>query len=345
MNKHLVTALLGAFVGTLSIVSCQYKPLCYHHDEHSLGYDVRVVADYEREWEYTYQGGVDWQSAWPGYFDITYDSLRPDIPQGLRAMVYFKDGHSTITNMAPGGGKLHLAQGPHDILFHNNDTEYIVFDEIGTVAEARATTRTKTRSSYMGSPYVRTKTKGEATVGSPDMLYGSYFSQYEMQKTSEVLDFPVHMRPLVYTYYIYITVRHGREYVALSRGALAGMASGVYLSDGHTSDEIATVLFDCTLTDTGAVAAVRSFGVPNFPNPNYTKGSAGYGLNLEFRLRNGRIYSCDRDLSAEIAAQPHGGVIIIDDIDIPDELGEEDSSGFEVDVDDWGPYTDIYLPM
>lgn len=323
-------------------VSCDYKPLCYHHDDHSLGYDVMVRAEYEQEWEYRYEG-TDWKASWPPEFDYTYDHFRPGIPEGLRAVVYFKDGHSTTTNLPPYGGKLHLAQGPHDVIFHNNDTEYIVFDQMESFASAKATTRTKTRASYVGSPY--TETKSEKTVGTPDMLYGHYFDQFEMQKQMEPLDFPVIMRPLVFTYYLKIKVIHGLEYLALCRGALAGMAADVYLNSGRTSTNLATVLFDCDLTSYGADASIRSFGVPNFPNPDYTKAGATYGLNIEFRLRNGRMISFDRDVTAQVAAQPHGGVILIDDIEIPDELGKEDSSGFLVDVDDWGEYNDVYLPL
>lgn len=343
MKSDMIRGLLAMAASAMTLLSCDYKDLCYHHDEHSLGYDVMVKAQYEQEWEYPFQNGTDWSMMWPAEFGHSYDSFRPGIPSGLRAIVYFKDGHSKITNLPAEGGKLHLAQGPHDIIFHNNDTEYIVFDEMGAYASARATTRTKTRGSYAGSPYL--DTKSETTVGPPDMLYGHYFSQFEMEKSMDPIPFPVLMKPLVFTYYLRVKVIHGLDYVALARGALAGMAADVFLNSGRTSSDLATLLFDCDKTDFGAEASVRSFGVPNFPNPDYTKAGANYGLNLEFRLRNGKMISFDRDVTAQVKAQPHGGVILIDDIEIPDELGKEDSSGFLVSVDDWGEYNDIYLPL
>lgn len=330
------------FAAIVALVSCDYKDLCYNHDEHSLGYDVNVKASYEQAWEYRYEDGTDWLSNWPSDYGFSYGALVPALPSGLRGIVYFPDGHSVISNMPASGEKMHLAQGPHNLIFHNNDSEYIVFDQMESFASARATTRTKTRASYQGSPY--TDTKAEKTVGPPDMLYGHYFDGYEMEKSMDPVDLPVMMRPLVFTYYVRIKVTHGLNYIALARGALAGMASSVSLHDGRTSPEPATVLFDCNMTDFGADAAVRSFGVPNFPNPDYTKAGATYGLNVEFRLKNGKIVSFDRDVTGQMASQPHGGVIEISDIEISDEEGKPGSSGFLVDVDDWGEFNDIYLP-
>ena len=76
------------------------------------------------------------------------------------------------------------------------------------------------------------------------------------------------------------------EYVSLARGALAGMAQAVWLNSGHTSDEAATVLYDCTVEKFGIQALVRSFGIPDFPNEHYgRRAKRKYGLNLEVRLK------------------------------------------------------------
>ena len=129
--------------------------------------------------------------------------------------------------------------------------------------------------------------------------------------------------------------------MALARGALAGMAKGVSLSNGRTSAEEATLLFDATVSDFGAQALVKSFGVPDYPSPNYTRGSRQYGLNLEVRLKDGSYKQFDFDITEQMQKQPHGGVIVVKGIKIekPVEVG----SGFEVEVDDWGPIIDIPL--
>lgn len=55
--------------------------------------------------------------------------------------------------------------------------------------------------------------------------------------------------------------------------------------------------------------------------------------------------SFDFDVTDQVAAQPQGGVIVVRDIEIPDEKGMEGGSGFDVDIDDWGEYEDVELPL
>lgn len=340
----------AAIAAAAVLTACDHKELCLDHWEHALGYDVMVEAQYDRQWEYRYGDGPQWQQQWPADYTYTYDQLRPATPEGLRATVYFPEGNTSRTyNLRPeGGGPLRLSEGRHDVIFYNNDTEYILFSQLNNFAEASATTRTRTRSTYFGSPYLRQEIAGEEhTVGEPDMLYGHFSRELEVPKQEEPSVYRVTMRPLVFTYYIRMEFTHGLEYVALCRGALSGMAAGVYLSDGHTSDERATVLFDTDLrTPWGYDAPVRTFGVPGFPwGDDYTRAPQHYGLNIEVRLRNGRILSYDCDVTDQIARQPHGGVITVGGLSVSDEDGRQNSGSFIVDVTDWGEWQDVYLPM
>ena len=161
----------------------------------------------------------------------------------------------------------------------------------------------------------------------------------------EPVDLPLTMRPLVYTYLVRYEFSHGLEYVALARGALAGMAESVYLQDGHTDEAAATVLYDCTLQSYGAEAQVQTFGVPNYPGEGYGRATQVYTLNLEVRLNNGKILDYEFDVTAQVEKQPRGGVILVDGIEVSDEDGQEGSGGFDVDVDGWGDYVDIPLPL
>ena len=326
--------------------SCEHKDLCFDHDPHAPKSEVRVEAEYEKEWQYTYENGTDWKNypTWQESFGMEYDALRPGIPDGLRMQVYNADGSDEIVNIAPEGEVVYMRPGEHSLLFYNNDTEYIVFDEMQSFASAKATTRTRTRSSYLGNSYM--DTKDENTVNQPDMLYGSYMESYVAERSTETDVIPVTMHPLVFTYLVRYEFSHGVEYVSLARGALAGMAQAVWLNSGHTSDEAATVLYDCTVEDFGTQALVRSFGIPDFPNEHYgTRAERKYGLNLEVRLKNGKIKSFDFDVTDQVAAQPQGGVIVVKGIEISDEEGTEGGSGFDVDVEDWGDYEDIELPL
>lgn len=335
------------FAGMLMpLSSCEHKELCLDHDPHAPKSDVRIEAGYEKEWQYTYEGSTDWKNypTWQESFGMEYDMLRPGMPDGLRVQVYNADGSGEIINIAPEGDVVYMRPGEHSLLFYNNDTEYIVFDEMQTFVSAKATTRARTRSSYLGNSYMGTK--NENTVNQPDMLYGSYMESYVAERSTETDVMAVTMHPLVFTYLVRYEFSHGQEYVSLARGALAGMAQAVWLNNGQTSEEAATVLYDCTVEDFGAQALVRSFGIPDFPNKHYaTRDGKKYALNLEVRLKNGKVKSFDFDVTGQVEKQPQGGVIVVRGIEIPDDEGMEGSSGFDVNVKDWGEYEDIELPL
>ena len=178
------------------------------------------------------------------------------------------------------------------------------------------------------------------------MLYGLYVEEHTAERTLEPVDLPVVMRPLTYTYMIRYEFAGGLKYVALARGALAGMAETVYLQDGRTGSSAAPVMFDCTVEDFGAEAQIRSFGVPNHIDGGYlARAGAHYALNLEVRLTNGKFKTFEFDVTDQVAGQPRGGVIVVSGISVSDEEGDEGSGSFDVTVDGWGEYVDIELPL
>lgn len=84
-----------------------------------------------------------------------------------------------------------MRPGEHSLLLYNNDTEYIVFDDMNSFASAKATTRTRTRASYAGNPYMENTV--ENTVNAPDMLYGNYMENYTAERKIEADELPVTM--------------------------------------------------------------------------------------------------------------------------------------------------------
>ena len=255
-------ALLGLAV---SAAGCR-KDLCYDHDAHSPGCRALVTAVWEREWERDY--GLGWLAGWDAAaYGRAYDDLRPDAAEGI-AMVVYGDPESRTAvsdefHLSAGGGKVSLKEGSYSLLFYNDDTEFIVFNDMASLPSASATTRTRTRGSYSEHH------AEERTVNTPDMLYGHFVERYGAEMHLGWEELPVKMQPLVYTYLVRYRVQYGRQHIALARGALAGMAESVYLQDGRTGDEAATLLYDCTLTADGAEACVLSFGVPSFPDSHY----------------------------------------------------------------------------
>lgn len=325
----------------LVLASCNHQELCYDHPPHANRYHINVIADYRLDWEESY-GDWDWKNAWPEHY-LPYDGFRPLKPTGLRVVNTGVDGKNDIHNLPAEGGIITLYDGANDLLFYNNDTEYILFSRQDNGATTRATTRSRTRSTYFGSKYAN---EGEETVNAPDMLYGNYIEDYIPEKLVKPADVEVTLHPLVFTYKIRYEFESGLEYVSLVRGALSGMARSVLMNSGYTSQESATILYDCEKTDFGARAIVRSFGVPDFPNDHYgTRATNKHALNLEVMLRNGNMLSFDFDITEQMKSQPHGGVIVVKGIVIKEEDGMAGTGGFDVDVKDWGEYEDIEIPL
>lgn len=340
MKKIIAAALLA-----LPFLSaCDHKELCWDHWDHTARHQVNFQAEWHLLWEYTHEG-VNWQTEWQNYdFSRTYDELRPERGSGIRSQVY-TDGHDNdLSNLPAEGGVVYMTPGEHQVLFYNNDTEYVVFNDISLLANASATTRTRTRATYIGnskSPMLR----AEETVNPPDNLFAHYIESYTAEKAQVAPIENITLKPLVFRYLIRYHFKSGAEYVALARGALAGMAGSVFLTDGHTGTEPVTILFDAETEMWGVEAVVNTFGVPNFPNPDYTRAEF-YGLNLEVRLRNGYILNFDFDITDQITLQPRGGVIDVYDIEIPEDVAnEEDKGAFGVAMDDWGEFQDITLDL
>ena len=314
------------------------KELCYDHYNHAPGVYLDVEAQWEQVWELDY--GCDWKNHWQSEWGYAYDDFSPQKPNGIGVVVYDNKGIYLEDHLAQDGGKFSLfAEGEYDMLFYNDDTEYIVYDNIHSLQNATATTRTAMRGGF------RALHAEERTMNQPDMLYGYYLDEFQAERTAGYASLPVKMTPLVYTYYIRYEFSYGLQYVALARGAIAGMAEKVYLYDGHTGNDVATILFDCELKEYGAEAKVMSFGLPSYPGTYYNRTDdeeQNFMLNLEVRLTNGDYKTFEFDITDQLKNQPRGGVIVLDGLVVTDEEGEA-KSGITVEVEDWGEYIDIPL--
>lgn len=333
--------LLVLFIFLLAINTSCRKSLCYDHDAHSLGVRLDIKPTWDTLWQRDY--GRNWEYNWNNNWDYSYYDLTPEIPSGLRSIVYYKD--STIyseNNLPPTGGRISLGTDKYSMLFYNNDTEYIVFDGVYNVASTRATTRTLSRSSY------KSLNSEERTINQPDMLFSCYVDNYKGEYSLGAYEYNIKMKPLVYTYLIRYEFSRGLKHVALARGAMSGMAEFVYLNNGHTSSESATILYDCSIKSWGIEARVTTFGLPNQKGEHYVKSSQGSlkknAMSLEVKLNNGTIKTFEFDITNQLINQPLGGVIIVSDLEITDKEGAG-GGGFDVSVEGWGDAIDIPILM
>lgn len=344
--RHRTAPFICLLCAVAALSSCRHRDFCEDHLDHAPTPMLTLLAHYARLWEIPASADMpyaDWAAAWPASLPMAYADQTPGIPEGLR-VIFFPEGDAPYTaNLGPYGGDIQAnRQGAHALLLYNNDTECILFDSLDSFSTSHATTRTRSRASYRGNPYHAPAKGGrsaERTVNPPDMIYGAFIPSIDIAPTLKA-DRPlvdVEMRPLVFTYVIEHAIDAGAEYITSARGALAGMAEGVWLGSGTATDEAVTLLYDCQPGPASVTAVVRSFGTPSHTSPEYGSRAPGrFALNLELCLKNGKVLSYDFDVTDQIAAQPRGGVVRVGGINIKEEDATTYGSGFEVDVTDWG---------
>lgn len=335
-----------ALVMSVICVSCRQE-LCYDHYP-----SMDITFSWEQEWERDY--GMNHYATWdPRRHRYEYEELRPDVPEWVKMVRYFDGDRLSENFSSPDGKRLEVdEEDDFSLLFYNGDTEYIILSDMASLNDVRATATTRTRSGSslqaMQELYHVTR-----TTNSPDVIYSAYMEHVSGFKSHEVKPMPVKMQPLVFTYLVTFEFEQGIEHVSLARGALGGMADGVYLRTGVTTDETSIILFDCTIHEDACRCQVRSFGIPGFPDSYFGRGAPSYmqrpyTLKLELKLKSGKSVEFDYDISDQIKNQPRGGVIKVGGIRVEDDEGPgaTQSGGFSVDVSGWNDdIEEIDLPI
>lgn len=324
--------IFSAVVIFLAMVSCEHKELCYTHDEHAPQSEFVLTLSFDCEWEYNTEDNIKWKQNWKEDYGISYEELRPQEPSGVRVHVFNEDDQTeTIRNLTKDNSTIRFSEeGHYDLLFYNNDTEYIVFEGLESFGSAHATTRASGRSS---------------AVNPPDMLFGAFFNSLLVERKPEPDTLTVTLKPLVYKYLLRFEASEGVELIEKAGGFITGLATGVNLYDGSTSSGEGMLAFECDMKGNyGTQGIIQTFGIPDYPNPNYLKNSGDrqrkHELYLEIVKTNGKIQTFKYDVTDQMLSQPHGGVILVQNIKI-----EENTSGgaFDVGVTGWGDYIDVPL--
>lgn len=335
MRSSRAYILLPVLVLLAICTSCRQE-ICY---DHFPAMDLRFA--WELEWERDY--GMNHIATWdPVRHRYEYDDLRPSVPEWVKMIKYYDDGHTVEQLFTPEGRKFEVpANDKCSFLFYNGDTEYIIFSDVASQHDARATATTRTRS---GSTLrdMQEMYDVSRTTNSPDVIYSAFVEQMQGVMVHEVKDMPVKMQPLVFTYLITYEFEKGIEYVDEARGALGGMAEGVYLRTGTTTDKSSIILFDCDVHSDACRCQMRSFGIPGFPDSYFGRAEGAvtgpFTLSLEVKLKNGKTKDFTFDITDQMQNQPRGGVIKVTGLRIEDAEGSGQggsSAGFDVGVSEW----------
>ena len=356
------------------LTGCERKPL-YLAQRGTLSVDVSV---YDIQLELLW--GIDWRTEWQYLWD---ESLHGPIgytePSGVRTNVYCLNEDNqrsryTTRNMPKNGGRVNLTtEQTYDMIFFNNDTEYILFSTDDENTYYNATTRANMKSAY---------TRSYDHYNQPDQLLGTYIQDlyvsddpedYTLQYDKEGIPYFLYkvtasLTPytFIYLYQIMLinnTDSEGKRINGCEGISIDGMSSGVDLftriTDSLnlvtlTQEDIkplqtnrALRLPDGTET-TGDICAARvmTWGLPGIDPLEKVlartnvepKDSIQVGLGLT--LRNGSVYSIQRNITEQIKRRPAGGIItlVVDAAEIPDSVinnKPQSGGGFDASVDNW----------
>ena len=313
----------------------------------SITADVLWQVNWETKWEY------NWKTEVLGPVGYTP-------PKGVRMHVYTLDDKGApkshnVYNFSGDGGSADVFVGTHDLLFHNNDSEVLLFSADDELAPPIAYTRIIS-SGLKESLQVKTVaqksaaqkaslTKGEGDDGEipdeqvaymPDELFvlcdrahhiTDDLSEYEFIGGKYVLRISGDMQPRSYIWLFEITLlnNNGRVVGSMGGAALTGMAHSVNMYTGITSETTVSVPMDVYMdkNDNPDMLGARAlgFGIPGcdaYKDESVAAAPEGkhwFVLNVSFNT--GQYKNVRIDITDQIRALPTGGVIKLE-IDVED---------------------------
>ena len=324
---------------------------------------------------------LDWQAKWDFAWQTSVlGPLGYSEPKGIRMHVYTLDDTDSpkshnVYNFSGTEGQVDIFVGVHNLLFHNNDSEVLLYRSDGDLADIYSYTRVIS-SGLKTSSLVQTLTQKAAAATKaedeeisenvtfmPDELFVLYdprhyisdnLDDYEYIDGQYVLRIQGDLLPRTYIYLFQIKLLNNLDRVTGSMGgaALTGVADAVNLQTGVTSNTTVSVPMDVHINkadDPDLLGArVLTFGIPGCdPYDEASVSAAPSGkhyLVLNVTFATGKYKNIRIDVTDQVRALPTGGVIPLE-IDVNDFPPEDidppvtGGGGFEALIGGWDEQT------
>jgi len=357
--------LISLVAGAMLIGACSIEPPLYLRRAVATEVVLSTKVDVNVMWQ------IDWTALWD--FDWNVDVLGPlgyTDPASMRLHIYThgSEGYPishTVHNFMGNSAVMDVFVGTHDLLFHNNDSEALLFTSDGELSDIYSYTRNISKGLKDSSPVLSTKQKelgytkaddvGEEPVSlQPDQLFALYDrnrvitdnpEDYVFENGRYVLKIEGKLNPLTYIYLIQVKLLNNGTRVVGSNGgaAITGMAGGVNLMSRESYSTTVSVPMDVYLDKTHDLLGARvfTFGLPGC-NP-YDEASVAaapeqsHFLVLNVTYVNGSYRNIRVDITDQVRALPLGGVITLElDVDdFPPDESAGGGGGFEALIDGW----------
>lgn len=300
---------------------------------------------------------INWQTQWDYAWQTElYGPLGYSEPKSMRMHVYtlgddgLRKAHNTY-NFNGTEGTADIFVGYHDMLFHNNNSEVLLFRSDDDLSDINAYTRIISSGLKTSMPVLTLEQKAMATKADdeteieesvtfmPDELFTLYkpnyyisdnLDDYEYIDGKYVLRIQGELRPATFIWLIQVKFVNNYDRVIGSMGgaAITGMSYGVNMTTGLTEEMAVSVPMDVHMNksvDPDMMGArVLSFGIPGCnPYDDASVAAAPQGRHwfvLNVNFSTGTYKNIRIDVTDQIRALPTGGVITL-----------------EVDVDDFPP--------
>lgn len=372
-RRHIAPIVFVMTCVVMVVAGCQRKPLYLAQrgtiDVNVSVYDIQLDLLWGLEWK------TEWQYLWD---ESLYGSIGYTEPAGVRANVYTTDGANgrtkyTTRNFGSSGGRVSLTTlSMYDMIFYNNDTEYILYSTDES-SYYYATTRSNTKAAY---------TRAYSHYNQPDQLFGACISNLYVSEDPDdySIEFDRENNP-IYVYkvnadltphtFIYLcqvmllnNVDEKGYRVTGAEGITAsGLAGGVDLFTrvtdslnlvAITQEDVKPMLKerDLRLPDGSSAvgdifaARIMTWGLPGIDPLEEVKSRRiiqpqdSIHLGIGLKLRNGAVYPIEHNVTEQMKRRPAGGVItvVIDAGAIPDSIigaKPQAGGGFDASVDNW----------
>ena len=349
---------------------CKIEPPLY------LRTQVQSVVAVEAEVNVDLMWQVDWETQWT--YDWNTEVMGTEgyeEPTAMSLHIYPQDdqgGHlsHTVKNFVGNRTDIPFVTGVYDLLFHNIDSEVLLFREeedgsddihcytrvISSGLKESTTVQTlqqkmaETKASSMAP-------ENEPVINMPDGLFCLFdaghvisdnLDDYEYIDGKYVILIKGEMTPATYIHLVQVNLINNNGRIISSGGAvLTGLADGVNLRTRIGGTQTVSVPTEAYIDEENDMVGMRfqSFGIPGC-NP-YSQESVDASVSEHCLVLN-VIYADTSyknicvDITEQFRALPLGGVIILDlDVnDFPPGGGDEGGlSGFDALISDWDEIT------
>ena len=367
--KRFISALLPLAV----LCGCQIDPPLHLRRLVETNVDLKMEFTVDMMWQ------VDWETEWEFPWNETV--LGPvgySEPSGIRVHTYAlgPDGERRshqVYNFHGTEGRVQVVTGVHDMLFHNNGSEVLLFQAEDDLADQHCYTRIIANGLQDSHPVQTLQQKAagatkaddiwdsnESVAFQPDELFSMYDPAYLISDNLDDYDFidgryvlhiEGNIEPGTFIYLIQIRLKnnYGRVIGSMGGAALTGVAEGVNLMSRVTHAETVSVPFDVYLdreTDPDLLGArVLTFGIPNcnpYNEASVAASTSEHYLVLNVTFESGSYKNIRIDITDKLRELPTGGVITLE-VDVDDfPPGPDDpptpggGGGFEALIDNWG---------